>query len=236
MVQRMRRNARRRNTKLTLKKVDKKVKRIQRNVELKYFDLGQEQAITQLGVGFLLNPIVVGDTARTRTGDEVQNTSLQIRGRFYTDSLNLAPSLVRMVVYWDRQANGTDSVLAASPVDPLSVLDNTTPLAATVEALFSPIMYPNLHRYTVLFDKTYTLTPQQWLVASNGAPSTVTANEQIFRAFSKRIRLGRNTKYLSAAGADNSISSNALWVAFMCDAAANPPTVEFCSRIYFKDA
>lgn len=233
------RNKRRFNSKTkrrapTNKQLDKKIKKMQSDVELKYKDVYSTQDMTDAGTLVLLNAVVRGAEPVQRIGNTIRATSLQIRGQISTDLVDtgLAAIRTRVIVFWDKQANGiAPTLIGASST--ASVLDTTT----VTDATLAPYNHNMVDRYKILMDKHIMLVPK---VVGDFDPATgvTTFYGQISIAMNSHIKLSRKIRYdESNNGNITDIMTNSLYIGLLSDraAAATNPFLEFGSRMYYKD-
>jgi len=212
----------------TNKTLNTKIKRIQRNVEIKHKDYEiNGSAVTTTGL--LLddhNFVQEGDTNITREGAIIRATSLQFIGRFTTDGTILdTATRIRMIVFWDSQTNG--AVPNLSGVN--GILD-----VLTIDGLtFSPRQTNTLKRYKVIYDKIYTVNPQLDFVRLP-ATGTITANVKVHKPFRLRFKLSRAITYSGNAGTIADLVSNGIYIFCMSD--SDTVGVSGGIRLYFKDA
>ena len=214
------------------KTLAKKVKHIENDLmELKYFDYNFGPTnVTTTGVileGQML--ITQGDTASTRTGNKINPTSLQIRLGLNTINTLLIPVKVRMIAYWDRQANGASSVLANVNN---GVLDNST----ISSIVYSPRNLNTVDRYTIVYDKVFVINPTAWTAYSSGTPNVVENSFPIEKYISKAFKLGRQIRYDTNTGTLADLVSNAFYIAFVSDVSSDYPVIEGGCRLYFRDS
>lgn len=178
----------------------------------------------------LLNGVATGDTQSQRTGAEVQSTSIQIRGWFLSNPLEESGLVYRMIIFWDRQANGANPlVVSTSAGTPGLLFANSGGNSVNL-----PFMYETNDRFRVIYDKRFVINPQ---VVGNVVAGDTTAVGAMRLAFKKKIKLNRRVKYDDVNGVIDDINTNSLWVTFLSnDSADNLPTVTFNARYYFKDA
>jgi len=131
----------------TNKSLNRKIKRIQNDIELKYKDVYSAATdISTTTALTLLNGISQGDTTITRTGGQIRITSVHIKGTVTADPLNLLSDQYRMMVVWDAQANGAAPTLSGTVT---SILDVTT----ITDLLIAPYNYSAMDRFKILMDK-----------------------------------------------------------------------------------
>lgn len=223
-------------------KVESKLTKLAKETELKHRDVFVDAVsaddnpdTTQI---ILLNGVpqittVDGDTLRA--GNEIRITSLQIRGYLSLNQNTNVGTAVRVMIFWDRQANG-----AAPSID--DVLDAST----ITERAIAPIEFDEINRFKIIYDKIHLLYPQvqaTQLDTNEVAPTDNTITTTLFGGQRRPFRIYKklNKKVfmgLSATGTITAITSNSLYLAFfsLTPTASNPPTVTFGARIYFKDA
>jgi len=211
--------------------LNKKIKRIEDTRELKYNDTVLSNSnVDDAGNLTLLNGVANGDQQFQRTGAEVQSTSIQIRGYFSNNSLEIAGTIYRMIIFWDRQCNGAAPLLVST--------SNSTPglLYATTggESVNYPFMYETNDRFRVIYDKRFVINPRLVGSTTTGDTDAVGVMRLLFK---KKIKLNRRVKYDDINASVSDINTNSLWVAFLSnDTATNLPTVTYNARYYFKDA
>lgn len=217
----------------TNKSLNRKIKRIQNDIELKYRDVYSASTdITTTAALTLLNGLSQGDTTITRTGGQVRLTSVHIKGTVTADPANLSSDQYRMMLVWDGQTNGAAPTLSGNVT---SILDVTT----ITDPLIAPYNYSAMDRFKILMDKRVIINRR--VVADNDpATGATTEYQAIVKPFNKKFKLGRIVRYAvnSSTGTITDISTNSLYfivVGNVAPASVNP-SIQFSSRIYFKDA
>ncbi len=173
-----------------------------------------------------LNGIATGTTESTRTGRVVFIHSIHIKGRVSTSSeeSQAAPAesnQVRLCLVWDKQTNATQ--LTAT-----DVMD-----AGQTSDVLAFRNLQHTHRFRVLWDKTYVLTPQVWSEGAINAfaASTTTRTININKVFSQPIKVQfTGTGATVADIADNSFHL----IGVTSSANANTPVLSYQVRIRFK--
>lgn len=208
--------------------VDKKVKKIQRDIELKNraFDIGFTAIQQNWSTLVLANGLTQGVADGQRVGDRARFTSIRITGEIQRDSDNLVPNTVRMLVFWDSQPNGA-----------------TPPLVATTESLFNipsiaanninaTYNLDNQKRYKVLLDK-------RWVFNTGAYDTTGTIWFPTRHLFNFYIKLSRESIYTANNGTIADLTKNSLYIAFCTDqsgaAGSELPEVRYAFNIYYKD-
>lgn len=196
-----------------LQNVKKQIRKIQSNEDLKNFDVLSTLAPTTTGTFSCLNAMAQGTTKITRVANMISATSVQLRGRITVDAAATFSPIVRIVIFWDQQAN------AGAPTTALLFDAGViTPLVS------SPYNHDNSKRFKILYDKRFVV---------EGQPALTSLNSKLME---KYIKLSRNTKYNTTGGATFAdITTNSLWLFAVSNDATNSPAVVIGSRLYFKD-
>lgn len=213
------------------KSLDKKIKKLQQDVELKYKDTYTVDDIENTAQYILLNGIQQGDTTVTRTGGEIRCTSIHLRGVIQTDTAGLVSNSQRFLVVWDRQPNGAAPTLSGTVN---SILD----VSIVTDLILAPYNYSALDRFKILYDKNFIINRQIWKTQDVNNDVDSYCDQQI--RFNKKIKLGRRVKYAvnSTAGNITDIQTNSLYFIYVGDVAAASagPELQLGTRLYFKDA
>lgn len=207
-----------------IKNIKKSIKKIQNQVDLKFSDTSGGLNPATAGNFRLLNSTVQGTTDITRIGDEVSATSIQVKGWVKADptitSINTDVSrAVRIIVFWDAQANGAAPTLA-------QLLD----LSVATDGTQAPYNHTFQKRFKILKDKFFAVNPFYVTTGPN------VADTMTFFRFKRK--LGRRVKYNGNAGTIADIVSNSLYVVTITDSVANAniAQVNLSTRFIFKDA
>jgi len=208
----------------TVRSLDKRIKKINRNVELKHVDTFLNgTVIPATGVLTPLNLSVQGNTDITRTGDDIQATSIQWRLRWISDDDRLAETICRHMIVWDRQPNGAILTIG-------DLLDNTV-ITSLVHA---PYNHSFQERFKILHDSTMILKPSV-LLDFDPATGNSTTNQPATVFQRGKRQLSRTVKYDGNAGTIADIETNSLVSVLITSAPASEPTVLVGYRFYFKD-
>lgn len=205
----------------------KRIRRIENDEELKYINQNRTAVTaTTSGTLQLLNGIAHGDTAITREGDEVRWTSYNFRGSILSATDVLTPVIFRLIVFWDKQANGADPTIAGNPNTPVSaLLDNQS----ITNLVYSPIQWQNAERFRILYDRNFILNPMVVGNTTAGATDGVLATSKLIRI---KLKLNRVTKYTGANSNIAAINTNSLYMLWISD---DDVTFEGGGRLYFKE-
>lgn len=212
----------------TNKALNTKIKRVENNlIELKYKDVLNTASLIPVA-GLLVNGMNFTSIGvfPQRSGLEINATSLSIKGSIVSDIDNLSPSRVRMIVFWDRVANGAVPVLAGDN----GLLENNV----VTNLVYSPRNYKTLDRYKILLDEIMILNPATNLTVAAGVTTQVL---QVEKEIVKYVKLSRTMKYDGTAGDITDSTTNTINVAFFGDqaTAASQATYTGGMRLYYKD-
>lgn len=178
------------------------------NVEHKFLDLSlNSQSVSATGLGNNIVNMAQGDTASTRTGDQIKVTSIQFK--YYLNiNASATVSTVRVILVLDRQANGAGINLS-------QLLQDTT--AGLM--LMSPLNLDNKYRFKIMYNRIH-----QMSINGNRA-----VRGQYFKKHQIKIRYGSN------AGTIADLTSRNLILFFISDEATNQPLVDCFLRVRFVD-
>lgn len=213
-----------------IRNVKRSIKKINRKIQIRYLDtVHNSTANSTTGSFQLLNGMVQGDTDITRTGNELDATSIQCRGYCYLDS-NVAGAVntvrtVRLLVFWDQQPNGSAPVVG-------DILATTT----ITNLINSPYNRDNQKRFKILIDKRITLNPSTLLTDSGSGNYVLTPTRVSFRF---KRKLARTVKYDGNAGTIADLTTNSLYSFICCDDQVTNnefPLFQMGYRFIWKDA
>lgn len=176
------------------------------NVERKKHDVNL--SVTSNGLVTALNHIAQGDTDATRDGNSIKSMSLSIKGYIQGNS-SIDNGHVRVIVFKDRQQVADANPTAADLLDPDS--GNNT---------YAPLNSATVGRFQILSDKRYAINN----TLSTGAN---TFNISLFRKLKDHVRFN------GALSSD--IQRNGLYICFIHDFSATPPTLAATSRFTYVD-
>jgi len=216
-----------------VKNMDKRIKQIKDDEELKYIDVLQGTANipasggSAQGLITLLNPAVTGDLPlNNREGGEIRCTSVQIRAHILTGSTAVTdfPTEFRCILFWDRQPNVSAPTLYTSGTGSgtMGLIDNTT----ITPIIHAPLNHQVSERYKVLYDKIFILN-------GTGSDDSV----PVAKFLTIRKKLNRKTKYTKTAGVGSvtDIITNALYFVVFNGSGNDDSSAIWGSRVYFKD-
>lgn len=210
--------------------LQKSVKTIQREMELKYFDVYSTSSSPVTGGAILsLNSMVQGTDDNQRLGREILMTSIQVRMKVQWLFANvLAPVNFRMMVVLDRQTDGS----TIFPTGSSGVLDNTV----ITDLIIAPYNLNAQKRFKILFDNVYVRSPQVVSISTFATPTTTTTGYANVNEYIKvRIPCKYIVKFNSAAAGVSSIVTNAVWSILIADNNNGINTVTGY-RTYYKDS
>lgn len=213
--------------------LQKEVKDLKMRPELKYVDnTNTIDGIALTGELLLLNGLELGtDQSSVRIGAQVRMTSVQIRGIITTDPAQLTPVQVRVILFMDKQSNGTNPAVAGNPQSGNNpALLNNTVITNLVNA---PYQHENVKRFKIFSDKVYTFNPQTEAIFT---ATNVTAFAGQSRYIKKHKKLGINVAYSQNTSTITSINKNALFLLLISNVASNEPDAIIDSRVYYQDS
>lgn len=225
----------------TNKALDKRIRKIEMDEELKYFDLsGALTPAAGAEDSELLNGVTQGSSVGERDGYEIQTTSITIRMIIQSQSSRLLYSQVRIIVFWcSSTLSGSPNIVGSTSAGTQAVLDNTVNLVQSNMLLpYSREYVPG--QFKILYDKVYTFNPKTYTAITADTPGADVFNEVTgylaLGMFKKiHIPLSRKVRYDTANGGITDLAGNSLWIAACADVSANPPIVNFISRLNYKD-
>lgn len=188
-------------------------------VEYKAIDVSNPNAqVTNAGGVVLLNGCARGDDIGERDGRQITLRSVDIRMELQPIGTATSPHAIRIIVFVDKQANGT------APT-PANVLTLTGSAEATVSA--QNLEYRN--RFWILSDKVYTFGCEY-----GGA--AVGVEKLVATRFWRSLNI-KTTFNSGTAGTVADIATNSLYLLAISDTAtaAQEPFLQFYSRVRFTD-
>lgn len=215
--------------------LDKKIKKLNNEAEVKYNDVNATVApVTTTGDFVLLNGINQGASQNLRIGARVKATSLQLRMLVTGPAATTVDNeTVRIIVFWDNDAKGANPTLVGVPSTPPPALLNS--LNGLGVELLNPYQLEQRERFKILFDKTYQLTTQVAVIVDASTPATETVMEILptTKVVNKYIKLNRSVQYGDTDNTIASINNNSLFIAYW--SLTGTATVQCTSRFSFKD-
>lgn len=176
------------------------------NSEVKKLDQTGTGTLTETTAGVLhLTAIAQGDTDASRDGNSVLLKYGTIRGTLVHNSAGDAQQFCRLLVFQDKQ-QVSDTAPTLSPL-----LEGTYPYIA-------PLNNENLGRFTVLYDRMFTLDAEH-------------------QALTFKINLNLVGKHVRFNGANTTdVQKNGLYFGFIgSQATSNYPTITYYTRIGYHD-
>ena len=236
----------------TTRTLNKKIKKMQKQQEIKYNDNWEKiqacdvpRGTIPLSLPRLLNGLQLGTSAIERIGSAVTATSLSFRGFLYVpnmqnitkeEDLSRVP-LVRMIIFWDESAKDVPVIMGSPFSSQETLLDNGT----TADSVFCPYNRSTRNRFKILYDKTYKfqVTP----IITTGGEHVTETNVLPHRLIQGKIKLNRIVQYSGVTDGINDIARNALWCVCIStyDTKLEPPDdvyfiqANICFRFNYKD-
>lgn len=211
------------NAVVTHKQLNKRLKAIEHQEELKYKDfMNTDTFVTPQVLGTC--SIAQGDDFNQRVGEEIVVKKLDVMFRANKTVGSTISNSYRIMIVRDRQANGIGAFAVTSGgtgANNDAILDNNT----ITDTLHCPINYRCKDRY-----KVYT----EELIVMN--PDSSAVNMQAFWKHTVHFPKGLRIKYSDSGATVASITSNQLVVLCLANAIADIPAVEISTRLWFTDA
>lgn len=192
-----------------------KVRKIQRQQEKKYHDeVGAEAIVNNIndGTSVLVDP-AQGDTVSTRDGDEIAPQSLELRLGVRHNGSGQPRQLVRVLIVQAKERFVPDTRT--------STPSNTAVLkygGTAAYAPLSPFDWNNREHFTVLFDKTYT-------VSNTGEQARI---DQV------RIKLSRKIRFAEAGSV--TAERGQIYMVRYSNEGANGPYMSWVTRTTYTDS
>lgn len=210
--------------------IKKTIRTIERKQEISFFDtmINGVALVSNPNTAhiLLLNGMVEGDDDSQREKSHISYTSLQFKGVVRNAVLTVDAPVCRIIMFWDKQANGTAPTAA-------QLLDVST-ITLHINAPYNKDYWK---RFKIIYDHRFVLNlqaVQQFAVATGITERYAPVEIPI----SFRKRLNRMTNYgLGNTGTITDISSNSIYIMLLSDNAivSNPPTLNAGIRLLYKD-
>lgn len=220
----------------TNKSLNKKIKKIENQVELKWYETILSGTIDENTVTpLILNAPVQGVSQTTRIGYKHTATSLKWIGYISPDLGSVTGNtIVRMIIFWDRQSNGVAPNITGN------ILTGTTALLQQVQTpSFIPAVAWQAHyqienhkRFKILYDEVMDLAPQYSYVNTVSNAVQVGVNTCVLRG---KVKLGRDVMQDGTLGDTSSMVTNALYCVLMASNVTLQPSAYINFRYYYKD-
>lgn len=216
-----------------LASIDKKIRKIQGEAEVKYHDINATIApITTAGDLVLLNGM--GQSASQtsgRIGAKVKSTSLQLHYTLVAPpSTSVDTDTIRLIVFWDNDAKGAAPAISGDPLTPPPALLSSQNGSGN-EWLY-PYQMETRDRFKVLWDKKFDFNPNL-PIATTPATGVVTDVLPIRKSGFKYIKLGKTVQYGDTTSDITGINNNSLYL--LAISTSNNATILCNSRFCYKD-
>lgn len=203
--------------------VEKKIKKLDNEIELKYIDTASITPATVTGIQIPLNVVAAGTDQSDRLGGQITMTSVQWKLTIASLTATLTPTAYRLMIVLDRQANGGALVVSGGGVGGTAAVLESTAISGPIN---QPYQYETKKRFKIIYDERGVLNPGASLTATTLVPTA-----SVLQGYRK---LGQTVKYDAQAGLLTSINTNSLTAVIMTDV-ANGLLVDGGFRVYFKD-
>lgn len=185
--------------------------------------------------GACLNCPAQGDTVFSRQGNEIKGVGFRVRGSILFNPQEIQQTGCRIIIYVDKQNNGTLNNTILRTASDNAVLDNVT----CIDALYCPTYVANKKRFKILKDETFhnNVSAVTDYDPVSGNTSTVSIKA---RKFDYWIPWTRQTEFNSGNGINaGDIQTNAVRFLAFTQTPAGAGTyasISMASRYYFKEA
>lgn len=201
-----------------LKNIERRVKKLEHQRELKYKDNFYTDAPSTAPI-MSFNLISAGDDQDNRSGDRINARYLNLKIRL-THSNTTAAEQTRVIVFWDKSAFGAvPNILASTGSTNTSLLDDT----AITNNLLAPRNNRTTDNYVILMDK---------LIVHNPDSSTVDRCIVIKRNFKLG---GAVVQYKDSGGTITSVSARNLCLCMLGSAGTTIAAVT-AARFWYTDS
>jgi len=140
----------------TTKVLATRIKKLENTIETNYKDVYNVLSpdVSGGGVPLVISLLPQGDDFNERKGEVVTLRKAHFNVNLTHASAVTAPSIFRMIVFWDLQTNGQGFVPFITTGLPVEALIDDTVI---VDKMLAPLNERTKQRYKVLMDKTYVL-------------------------------------------------------------------------------
>lgn len=233
----------------TTKVLAKKIKKIENDQELKQrldvysgMTLTPDASLAANSNYKLINDSLDQGTGVTdRIGDQVRITSAMLRIRVTTDKDSLTTSLIRCLVFWDKQANG--AAYGYDGTNP-NLGSNLGPLITPASSVSYVYAHYNPYtcggratRYKILYDKIWTVNPQTINDFDEANGNTKAVNLAVIQK-NLKIKVNKKMQFKRGIATGNlaDIQTGALWCVMVSDSTANQePSALISFKLNYKD-
>jgi hypothetical protein len=231
----------------TNKALDRKIRRVERKVEVKYND-AYTPAVSVVTTGTALSGVTqlaqgTGDEDQ-RIGDEVYATSYSVRFTMFPGTSIVAEHQLRCMIVIDQMPQGltltTSNLASINTANVLSVLDITT----VPNLLIAPRQMSGYQRFKVIHDKIYILHTYFPAIQSITNNTSATATQSVSALYdTQRVvyitkKINRKIKYMIDGAGTNIPAKNSIYTLFFSDGGSTPnnPQIVAAERLMYKDS
>lgn len=233
-------NRHERNQNRRIKNVEKNIRKMKAEEELKYHELNIVlNPILVTGTLFVLNGIAQGGGQNQREGAQISTSSLKVdlwldtNFNNYGAAVHRSQQMIRILIFWDSQPNGADPPLLGDPFsNTIGVLDTRV----TGNPIIAPYMTESNVRFRFLYDRVFDMNANFGFASEAGEPPTAVTyyGAPKFFHFKKKFRLGRVTQYLGTGSGIAAINKNSLFLAVI----SKEPSISSMTgsfKVFYKD-
>lgn len=215
-------------------KIEKKIKMIQKEPELKWTD-EYNPAIIVPNTGLVFNVFtpgpIIGTGPNNRIGNSIIMTSLMTKILLLNNANNLDPTRYRILMVVDKEFETGNPVLGGAPLSN-SILDNSF----IPDLTLSPRNFNNVNRYNILYDKVFVLNVQAVL---DYAITTGTTEQysRVGKFVNINLKRKHKVQFLGPTNTPAELSGQIPLLYIVSDRPATlEPLTTVAQRVYYKDS
>lgn len=229
-----------------LHNLDKRIKKIEKETEVKYVQAGFTLTadVDPAGSGssgslILLNGISQSIAFGGRIGEEVFITGMTLRGLIVNQTARVTYSTCRLIIFWWKPpidvavSTTTPRVVGDSNSGEVVIINDNS--SATAPVIYYPYSMENVDTYDIVMDKVYTINPKTIAGFTPGTGATAALTQTAINV-KKKFRFGRKVRYINTGSGITDMAGNSLWMTLVASNNANPPIFNGAYRVTFKDA
>lgn len=198
----------------------KRVKRIEYKEPLNYLDsyITDATADTTWQLQNLL-PTAHGDGTGQYEGDQIHVTSSRARFRVTSSSALEGTTLIRVIIFWDRNCN--ESTPSVDANDDKSLLDT----GIITDTMLAPYNHHTIDRFKVIYDKMIVIHPN----SSSDSGFTAVIPEIVFRKYKRKT-----SRTVTFGTVGSTPVTNGLFLAYASNqTSGNSPSFQMGHRVYY---
>lgn len=197
---------------------------ISRRIENKFYPLYQKTTVDTAGYLQSLSNIGQGDTAMTRTGDDIHFVRYQMTAEIFNQAD--VHNTMRIIIFQWRPDDAIDAPTVAKLLDNIS--------SSAVYPTHYQYNYVTRTKYNVLYDKSFVLMPTYAFNSSGVVTSGV--SRAAVNTFKVNIDTRRKLNKIIRFNEGLNSGKNKLYMLVVSDSIlATHPTIAYSANIFFED-